>query len=629
VGQSRVVNTSDLTYRPDIDGLRAVAVSAIVLFHLQSKMLPGGYLGVDIFFVISGYLITSIIIKRSDLNLFSLLEFYRRRVLRIVPAFIVMIVVTCGVSIFILLPLEMRALTASAAAAAGFTSNIYFWREASYFGGVADGRPLLHTWSLSVEEQFYIFYPILLLFLVKHANKSRALLFIACVSTISFVLNVIFAESNPVPVFYLLPARAWELGIGGGVALIDLKQRAKALYGRELAFTGLIAILAAVALAQPDTPTQQVWALVACAGAACLLLASDNPLSNGLLSVRPLRLIGRWSYSLYLWHWPIISLYRINYSNELVAGEIAALFAFSMLAAVISFHVIELPMQRRFRNGPALPIVITGVLSSALVVAAALLLGSRADRLRAWPPEIARIAAYADYHKRPKRLTLTEQRCAVVRPDRASPPACPARDGPSAVLLLGDSHAQHIRRALALRFPAQHVIFTLGHGCRPILGSRGPRECTQVLEQALRQFIEKRQVQAVVLAAQWTDEDMERITKTINVIRRYGVRVIVIGPVVEYNGSFPSLLARAIWSRNLRWLDHSRRRKRALLDRRMEQVVRATGAHYFSPYQRECPRGRCYLFSRAGEPLHFDYGHFTFSGSTDIIAGLDPAELSQ
>lgn len=344
----RVVETA-LHYRSDIDGLRAVAVLAIVAFH-AGLPLPGGFLGVDVFFVISGFLITSIIEREVGKGSFSLLGFYRRRVARILPALLLMLGTTCLVGAAVLLPGELRALTSSAAAAAAFGSNIFFWREAAYFGGMAEVRPLLHTWSLGVEEQFYLLYPPLLVSAWRWLRPAaiRAALAVAIAGSLGLCL--LYANSNPVPVFYLLPGRVWEIGLGALTALGGASRRtrpAPITFTRQAwGWAGLLFIVAALVGASPG-PAQQAWAIAACTGAALVLLHGRDASVGAALSVAPLRAIGLISYSIYLWHWPILSLYRIVHGNDLDTVETAGLLAAALIAGAASYLLVERPLRGR------------------------------------------------------------------------------------------------------------------------------------------------------------------------------------------------------------------------------------------------------------------------------------------
>ncbi|TIP84104.1 MAG: acyltransferase, partial [Mesorhizobium sp.] len=296
-----------MKYRRDIDGLRAVAVLPVVLFHFGISAIPGGFTGVDIFFVISGYLITGSLLDDLERGQFSIISFYWRRARRILPALIFVTLLTCIAALFILLPSDLHEFSLSVIAASTFWSNIYFWKTSNYFSIDAELRPLLHTWSLSVEEQYYIFAPILM-FLIYRYFAKRWLTILLPIILGSFVLAVMATWLAPNAGFYLLPTRVWELMLG---AVLMLK-RPPPLSNRflmelvGLAGFGLLAI-GFFAISESD-PFPGYNALYPCLGTALLIYVGQNSPSttaSRILEVRPLVWIGLISYSLYLVHWPI------------------------------------------------------------------------------------------------------------------------------------------------------------------------------------------------------------------------------------------------------------------------------------------------------------------------------------
>jgi peptidoglycan/LPS O-acetylase OafA/YrhL len=610
-----------MRYRSEIDGLRALSILAVLAFHADLGM-PGGFLGVDIFFVISGYLITALIEREMAGGSFSLIGFYRRRILRVLPALLLVLVATCIAGSLVLLPGELRSLSSSAAAAAAFSSNVFFWRETAYFGGMGQGRPLLHTWSLGVEEQFYLFYPLLLGIALKWLRRTGTAITLLVGCAGSLALCLAYADSNPVPIFYLLPSRFWELGLGGVAALLAQGSFAPDRKRQVLAWTGLLLVITALALAEADTGDQQLWAVVACTGAALVLCYGEGGAIGRLLSVAPLRGVGLISYSLYLWHWPIIALLKIVGGYQLSWTGTGLALTASLVLAILTYRFVEQPFRRRYRHAPAARVVVIGIVASIVVAGAALALKGHANTIRTLPPAVKTMAAYSDYWRKPPTPTAFDRRCMAAERSRHRLAGCPAITSPVNVLLTGDSHAGHIRYALKHRFPGVHVIPLLGKGCRPLIGAVGPPQCTRVFRQALQTLVATGKVQAVVLAGQWHDNEIDALINTIRVLRSHQMRVTIIGPIVEYNGDFPNIVARAMLLHDPVWVDSLRRRSRQALDRRMAVAVRATGAQYFSSYDRECPNGRCRLLSSKGEPMHYDYGHYTRSASVDIIAGL-------
>ncbi len=612
-----------MNHRPDIDGLRAIAVAPIVLFHAGVSVLPGGFIGVDIFFVISGFLITSIITREMATGDFSLANFYRRRVVRIFPALFVMLGLALAAGCLLLLPADVRSLSASAAAAAGFVSNIYFERHAGYFDGAAETLPLLHTWSLGVEEQFYLAYPLLLMalrrFLAAHLRAALAI-----IASASFLLSFELARTAPNSAFYLLPCRAWELALGGLVALDALPKAPSprwrgllALGGLGLIAIGLVTIHAGEAFPAP-------WALAPCGGAALLIAYGEGASSERLLAARPMRTLGAISYSLYLWHWPIFTFYRLRTDRDLTlqTGALAVLAA--LAAATLSYFLVEQWFLRRFRLGPPTAVLASGAAALGLFLAGAAIVDTGADNWRDLPADVRKVAAYGAYQTFPDhKAQFIEGSCFVSLGETFDREHCLALSATKPNLLVfGDSHAAQYWRAIALRFPGWNVMQATGAACRPMLGVSTEAHCNDFVPYVLNEFLARRRVDAVVLGGRWLEGETGRLEATIRLLADRGVKVTVIGPGVEYAGEFPRLLATAMLRGDLGALERLRVADRKPLDDEIARMVATTPARYLSAYDIECPDGQCQLFDPEGGPMHFDYGHITLAGTRSIVAQM-------
>lgn len=334
-----------LRYRADIDGLRAIAVIPVVLFH-AGLGFPGGFVGVDIFFVISGYLITSLIQNAIDDGNFSIRAFYARRIRRIFPALFVMFAASTVAAWLFFMPPEFSMFGRSMALASVFSSNFGFWSESGYFDTIAQYKPLLHTWSLGVEEQFYIAFPLLLLALNGFAPALR-IPAVAILTIISFLLSVLWVAYAPAGAFFLLPARFWEIGLGSLLALMELQPIKNALVGAGIGLAGLILIAVAVFGISENTPFPGAVALLPCLGAVLVIVAgfTRNPVSAAIAS-RPLAFVGLISYSLYLWHWPIIIFTQYRLGHTLESREAIFVVLLSVGIAALSWRFIELPLRR-------------------------------------------------------------------------------------------------------------------------------------------------------------------------------------------------------------------------------------------------------------------------------------------
>ncbi len=338
-------------YRPDIDGLRAVAVLPVLFFHAQFPGFAGGYVGVDIFYVISGYLITSVIAKDVLRGTFSFTSFYDRRIRRIFPALFGVLFFCIVAATILFTPNDFVTFAKSMIAMTFFASNIYLKRIArmdGYFDRTSESQVLLHTWSLSVEEQFYLFFPALLLLLAKWA-KGRLAGWLIFLATISFVINIWATHYKPVSAFYLLIPRAWELLMGALLAVKVFPQLNSRVWREVAGLAGLALIACAVCLFNKDTSFPGVNALFPCLGAALVIYAGENGESSAksVLSFGPLVFIGVISYSLYLWHWPLIVFARYFSAGDLTTFQKTVALLLSAVLAFISFEFVEGPFRGR------------------------------------------------------------------------------------------------------------------------------------------------------------------------------------------------------------------------------------------------------------------------------------------
>ncbi|MFG1393934.1 acyltransferase family protein [Xanthobacter agilis] len=342
-----------LAYRPDIDGLRAVAVGSVVLFHGGFSLFGGGFVGVDVFFVISGFLITSIIADDLERGRFSLVDFYDRRIRRILPALFLVLFTTVAIGAFILLPTQMENLAGSLIPATLFYANIHFMGLESYFAPAAEELPLLHLWSLAVEEQFYIVFPLLLFVLMRVGGRRLAVIGLFAVALVSLVIAQVELQEAPRRAFFLLSSRAWELLVGALIALAPLpKVPPKVAAG--LGALGLGALLIPVFLYNRNTSFPGVAALPPVLGAA-LLIYSGRHAARGpaarLLALPGLVYVGRISYSLYLWHWPLLAFAFIYRGRALTPLLAAGIILLAVALSALSLRYVEAPLRRAGAGG--------------------------------------------------------------------------------------------------------------------------------------------------------------------------------------------------------------------------------------------------------------------------------------
>jgi peptidoglycan/LPS O-acetylase OafA/YrhL len=462
-------HAAQIGYRPDIDGLRAVAVTGVVIFHAHVFGLSGGFVGVDVFFVISGFLITRILLEEhAREGRISLVAFYERRVRRLLPAFYAMLAATGIAVAFLYAPVAFENFATSALAALFFASNFYFWQTAGYFSEEAEIAPLLHTWSLAVEEQFYLMWPLVLIVALSR-QTLRALLLPAMVAAglVSLALAEFGGRNLPPAAFYLMPTRAFELLIGALLALPALPAVRSRTLADALSLAGLGAILTAYVVIDADTPFPGLWALLPCGGAALVLYAGHRSgVANAILAWRPVVFVGLVSYSWYLWHWPAFAIWRYVTFRPPTALEAVALMAFSFLCAVVSWRYVERPFRKPPVIAPAAaadPSPTRRILRPRAsgwrtigrlglvpgLAFAALALGVRlADGLPArLDPHVAQLSRSVD------SVSPLRAGCHLAPRDGfALPPAENCTDGadvaPTAILW-GDSHAEHYASTLA------------------------------------------------------------------------------------------------------------------------------------------------------------------------------------
>ncbi|HEY2189338.1 MAG TPA: acyltransferase family protein [Caldimonas sp.] len=420
-------------YRPDIDGLRAVAVLAVVGYHAWPQLLPGGFVGVDVFFVISGFLITRILLAPG----FSFASFYARRVRRIFPALLIVLAATLAIGATFLPPDNLRNLLAHTIGGGLFVANFVSYHDVGYFSGSSELKPLVHLWSLGVEEQFYLLWPVL----VWLAARRRVLVpAMAAIAIVSFALFLWWSESNPRAAFYLSPSRFWELLAGAMLVRFAVPKR----WAGVAAATGLGLIAASAALISSETEFPGALMLAPTLG-ACLVVASPGDhLAGRLLSSRGAVAIGLISYPLYLWHWPLLSLLR-NFDRAPSPLAIGAALALSLMLAALTWRVVERPLAA-LRLRPVAVSLATSILAAVALTAVAY------ERVPSESNELANAACTARYPYQPDGLWF----CRL------------SKDAAPTVLLLGDSHANHLYDGIAEIFPSEAVL-AIG-ACMPTIG---------------------------------------------------------------------------------------------------------------------------------------------------------------
>jgi len=623
------VGKSSVSYRPDIDGLRAVAVLLVVAFHLAPAKLHGGFIGVDVFFVISGYLIGSIILSEIGASRFSLLSFYERRIRRIVPALFVMLVVCAIFAYKLLLPAEMEEFAKSLLASTFSISNIFFLHQSGYFDGPAAIKPLLHTWSLAVEEQFYIFLPLFLL-AVRRLPATRQRLLILAAALISFAVSVWGAFHDPAATFYLAHTRAWELLLGTLIALDIFPRFSNALWRNAASVTGLALILVAAVLYDKATPFPGAAAFVPCFGAALIIATgrSEPSLAGRLLSLSPIVFVGMISYSLYLWHWPIIVFQGMSGSFAQGASPKAAkliVLLASFAAATLSWKFVEQPFRgRRFGISRAVLFRMASVGAVVLVIVGA---GATSGLPFRYPAEAVRVAAFLE---NTDPLTQSQYRVGTcfLTSINAKTTFDAARclkeePGKRNELLIGDSHAAQLWFGLSSVFTNVNFMQANASGCKPTLDQAlgMVRNCERLMNDVFHDYLPAHRVDDLLIAAHWEEDDLPRLVRTVDWLMHQGVSIVLFGPVVQYDAALPRLLALSIQRNDSGIPAKHRMDYYQRLDAAMARLARdKLAVRYVSYFDLLCHEGACLEYAAKGIPLQSDSSHLTGAGSV-VMAG--------
>jgi peptidoglycan/LPS O-acetylase OafA/YrhL len=614
------------SYRRDIDGLRALAVLSVVLFHF--KIFPdyvgGGFVGVDIFFVISGFLITRIIFTGVEDGSYSVVGFYDRRIRRIFPALILLYLVCLSLAFFLNFPSEAANVSKSVIASAFFVSNIFFYGRSGYFDRDSETNPLLHTWSLSVEEQFYIIFP-LLVFAIRKFNQRARIWIISAAALASFLAACYMVSADASAAFYLVQYRAWELALGSLLAIGALPTPSRWI-AEAVAAIGLALVCGSFVFISRTLPFPGITALAPCAGAAAIIFAnsSTQTLVGYFLSLRPLQFTGLISYSLYLLHWPAIVFFRLF--HEPSRAEKLLLVLVSIILATVSWSFIEKPFRKRPHRLSQRTTLVAGCAAMAGVAIAALLVVPGIYLLWRYPSRALDVMAHAkidESHLRTGSCFITagytdefekhdQDSCLSTKQDRPN------------YLLIGDSHAAHLWSGLRANYPSINFLQATASGCRPIFGEGGEQHCTGLIHYIYDRFLPTQKLDGILISAQWAPKDLPNIISTVDILKRYVPRVIVIGPTVQYIQPLPRILARAIILKRpeTELASQYRRTEEQATDVLFATTLKAAQIEYASAYRALC-HPECEVWAAADVPIQFDDDHFTREGSAYIVKRLD------
>lgn len=560
--------SSHLTYRPDVDGLRAVAVLGVVFYH-AGLGFPGGYIGVDVFFVISGFLITSLILKDLRQGTFSLLDFWERRARRILPALTVVVAAILVAGWFLLLPSVYEVLGKQVIALVALSSNIKFWKETGYFAAAAEEKPLLHTWSLSLEEQFYLIIPLLLLLLYRFRKPSWVAPVLVGGAIASFLLAIYGSHRAPAATFFLLPMRAWELGVGSLLAFAS--PIGSAALRTALAWLGLAGILVPCVLYTPGIRFPGLTALPPVAGAALLIWSGMQGSSavrpsfpQRFLASRLMVWFGLISYSLYLWHWPLFAFTKYIRTSPAPISLRLALVAISVVLASISLRYIERPFRTRNLLRTQHQVFVAGSAAVVALMLFSLILWFFAGFPNRLPKEAQLFASGKDDVAFIHRLALDDI------PDNLIPFGTVSAN--PAVFVWGDSHAMAIMPAvdiackgagvagLAATTDATAPTIEWHHDFPYGLNENAPSYNRAVMD-TIKDSARAGGIRTVIMAARWSSylgvystqpSFAESLERTIEELDAAGCKVILLQEVPSFPFDVPKTLAlHAFWRNDL------------------------------------------------------------------------------
>lgn len=612
-----------MKYRPDVDGLRAIAVLSVVLYHAGLWPFTGGFIGVDVFFVISGYLITSIIHHDISVGQFTIAGFYARRIRRILPALLATVAASAIAASYILLPDDFDAFGDSVAATALAASNFLFWRDQAYFATASEAKPLLHTWSLGVEEQFYVLFPILLVLLGKH--QKRVTLVLAGTAVLSFCVAAWSVSKAPQAAFFLLPSRAWELMLGALLALGAIPALKDARSREVAAAAGLLLIGVGTVAYSAETPFPGVAALLPCLGAGLVIHtgASGSSWVGSALGLRPIVFIGLISYSLYLWHWPILVFARYLNVVPLNGWQTAGVAVASFVAAVLSWALVERPFRRQgghptvaLRWGLA---TIGGMAVAGAAIMAADGLPSRYDAATLRYIAMLKKENFYDIYDRGNCFLDYDQRAAHYNPADCLPDS--SKHGRPRVLIWGDSFAAHLYPGVkaVLKERGAEVGQYTATSCRPLPQEKG--RCAEMYRSLPDFLVRSAPMDAIIISSFWEpyvrrlgeDDFRARLTESIGVAKRYSRQVILVGQSPTFGQQVPLTPILKPTTRNDEQLLLPGREYRAVNDL-LASIAQETGAKFYDPLSDGCDNLQC-LAMLKGEPLHWDNAHLTLTGS--------------
>lgn len=631
------VHLSHPKYRPDIDGLRAIAVLSVLFFHAFPEYIRGGFIGVDIFFVISGYLISTIIFENIEQKRFGFLEFYSRRVNRIFPALFTVLLFSYAFGWLNLLADDFAQLGKHIAGGAGFISNLVLWNESGYFDKAAELKPLLHLWSLGIEEQFYFIWPLAIWWVARWPRF--VLSFILIVACISFGLNIANINVNPVATFYSPLTRFWELLMGALLAYAAVHkpswlQNLQQLQRSALSLVGLVLIFFATYAVNQKSAFPGWWALLPTIGAVLVIGAGSNAwLNRSLLANKVLVWFGLISFPLYLWHWPLLAFARMQEGETPSPFMRLAIVLISIILAWLTYRFIEKPIRFgvSYRTHKNIALIFLMVLVGYLGYNCFDRKGI-AFRHKFFMKEISGYTFDKVAEQRQRTCFLMD----IGDDVNNFSTQCIHKDRPYKIVLWGDSHGGSIYpgfSALEKENPKIAVTQFTAAGCGGLIPTdeQGPF-CKRANEVALKEIL-KLKPNLVVIYKAWHPSYFQQIALTVEILRAENIQVLIIGPTPRWKDDLPKVVYR-YWKKHKElppaYYSESLEPDIGEMDKQLRKVAEQNHILYYSAYDRFCNASGCLnrIPNTDNALTTLDEDHITPAAGRYLVQGLNQDILS-
>ncbi|MBW8687141.1 acyltransferase family protein [Chitinophaga rhizophila] len=601
-----------MKFRYDINALRAIAVLSVLFFHFGVSRFEGGFSGVDVFFVISGYLMTRIISGSLQQHTFTLTDFYGKRIKRIIPALLVLVGILTVLTFFITFPVDYRETAKNSVSSLLFISNIVYWRNSNYFAPASDTNILLHTWSLSVEWQFYLIYPIILRWLHKVVTDSKKyLLVFVGLTALLTVGSFLFTQYDATASFYLLPSRAWEMMIGGIAFYLEgrIQDRKKRI---PLALIGYAIILYSILFIKKGTAWPGVLTLLPVIGTFMVLIADWNELKPVRMGI--IQFFGRISYSLYLWHWPVI-VFATYFGIVRNKTTLLIFVAIAIGLAYLSYRFIETLHYKQNKR------ILFATAAMSAIILVCMMTDANSFLFKEKSQELA---AYEQLHEDEKGAMFRQDTCFIMigSGKKYNKEHCLClSDTVKNVLLIGDSHAAQLWGALSDNLRHRGILLSqaTGSSCVPVIRKNVPGHCDDVINYVYKDYIAQHaaEIDGVIITANWVNEVnnsqalMKDLQSTLQFLKEHHLNVMLIGQNETYTMSYPYIAA---WESEL-----ERPLTRKFRTPQSEQINTFLKSSLPSLYVDVFNKDSVPAVSPANVPYMFDEHHVTPYGATLLV----------